>query len=535
MVKKPYKKIIFLLFTLIFLSGCFETAEIAEQFQVVPVAYEPLTYVVQAEDLTRIPLSGGTLNLSMRRPHTLNPILNEDRTVDAILRLLFEPLAVFDENQRPIPNLAEDINFASDGLSVVITLKEGLLWSDGTPITSQDIIFTLNLMRNAPEYSVYKRNIRNMQSFEPIDNLSVRITYYEAFHEAFYMLMFPIIPVHYYRNETNPGSIRNMHPVGSGAFQFVRYDNMRTLYLERNESFFGGRSYIDNVTVTITPDFQTDLFAAEQGVIDALVVDFDIWRDYGAGRGINVHEFDAPLFEFIGFNFERPRMNNLNVRRAVAHSVDLDAIAVNVYHTHAQITKTVMHPNSWLYEENVAAYPFDLETASYFLNQSGASFSKYYPVTIIVNLENEERVRTAEMLSDALNEIGIYNNVEALLFFEYSDLINRGEYDIVVGGFYLGLFPDFTFMLHSSENILNYGSDYMDSLLAIAKMSGTETTFRRAMSDIQKEVCEDLPLISVAYRNRLLLTNMRIHGEMRPVINNPFNNVHEWFIYYEAR
>jgi len=513
------------------LSGCFQ----ANAVEPIPfLAYEPFIYEFEASEPERRPLSGGTLRLSMRRPHTFNPILNEDRTVDRILRLVFEPLAVFDENQRPVPNIAEDINFASDGLSVVITLKEGLLWSDGTPITASDIIFTLNLMRNAPYTSVYSQNVRNMQSFSVIDNLSVRINYYEAFHEAFYMLMFPIIPAHYYMNETNPGSMRNMQPLGNGPFQFVRYDNMRTLTLERNELFFGSRPHIDNVTVTIMPDFQTDLFAVEQGVTDALVVDFDIWRDYGAGRGIRVHGFDAPLFEFIGFNFLRPQMNDLNVRRAVAHSVDLDSIAVSVYHTHARIATTVMHPNSWLYEENVATYPFDLTRAREFLFMSGVNFNEYDPVTIIVNSENEERVRTADLLSSALNEIGLYNNVEPLLFFEFSDRLNRGEFDIIVGGFYLDIFPDFTFMLHSSDNIFNYGSDYMDSLLAIAKMSGTETTLRRAMSDIQKEVAEDLPFISVAYRNRLFLTNMRIHGAKRPVINNPFNNIYEWFIYYES-
>ena len=536
MIKSHSKKIkslislFFLLILSISLSGCFEVNHVEPVYVPTPLLVE----IPPMEDRPIRALSGGTLRLAMRHPLTLNPILNEDRTVDAILRLIFEPLAVLNENQRPVPNLAEDINFASDGLSVVITLRDGLLWSDGTPITAQDIIFTLELIQRAPEHSIYKRNIVNMRSHEVIDNLSVRINYYEAFHEAYYMLMFPIIPRHYYQQELSPGSMRNMHPIGSGAFQFVRYDNMRYLHLERNDLFFKGRPYIDNITVTIVPDFQTELFAFEQGVIDAFVTDFDVWSNYGAGKETGTLEFDAPLFDFIGFNFASPQMNNLNVRRAVAHSVDIDSISVNVYHSNAEITRTILHPNSWLYEENVAEYPFDLETAREFLYKSGVNFSPNEPIAIIVNLENDERMRVASMLSDALNEIGIYNNVEPLLFFEFSSRLTQGEYDIVVGGFYLDIFPDFTFLLHSYENIFNYRSDYMDSLLAIARMSGTETTFRRAMGDIQKEVCEDLPLIGVAYRNRLLLTNIRVRGEKRPVMNNPFSNIHEWFIEYEV-
>jgi peptide/nickel transport system substrate-binding protein len=519
-------------FVLISLSGC-SNEDITEPH--VPSELPHVEPIVE-DNRQLVPLYGGTLKLSMRRPLTLNPILNEDITVDSVLRLVFEPLAALNESQRPVPNLAEDINFSSDGLSVIITLRDGLLWSNGEPVTAHDIIFTLDLIKSASEHSIYKKNIMNMQSYEVINNMSARINYYEAFHEAYYMLMFPIVPTNYYRNETNLGSGRNMNPVGNGMYKFVNYENMRQLFFERNDLYYKSSPYVDNVEVVILPDYQSDLFAFEQGVIDALVVDFDIWNDYGAGKEMGMHEFDAPLFDFIGFNFSRSEMSNHNVRKAVAHAVNLQAIAVNVYHSHAETTKTIMHPNSWLYEENVAEYPFDLDVARGFLDLSGVSFNPNEPLIIIVNSENEERVRVAEMLSDALNEIGIYNITESFLFFEYSDRLSRNEYDIVVGGFYLDTFPDFTFMLHSaSENIFNYRSDYMDSLLMIAKMSGTETTFRRAMGDIQKEVCEDLPMIGIAYRNRMLLTDNRIYGEKRPVINNSLNNINEWFIEYMLR
>ena len=98
-----------------------------------------------------------TLNLSMRIPETLNPLLNREETVDRILKLIYLPLMEFDESGKACPAVAESWEISPDGRSLTVQLNQNLLWQNGGRVTADDVVYSLNTIRNAPEDAVYKK------------------------------------------------------------------------------------------------------------------------------------------------------------------------------------------------------------------------------------------------------------------------------------------------------------------------------------------------------------------------------------------
>ena len=96
------------------------------------------------------------LTLSMRIPETLNPLLNREETVDRILKLLFLPLLDFDESGKACPAGAELEDFGG-WRSLSVNLNSNIRWQDGTALTADDVVYSVNTLRNAPEDAVYKQ------------------------------------------------------------------------------------------------------------------------------------------------------------------------------------------------------------------------------------------------------------------------------------------------------------------------------------------------------------------------------------------
>ena len=117
-----------------------------------------------------------TLRLSMGKPETLNPLENTDVSVDKVLRLLFEPLFVQNQNNEIQPNLAESYSVENNGNTVNIKLRSGLKWDDGNPITASDIVYSVKFLQKAGDNVIYKSNVKNVKSCYAKDNLTATIT-----------------------------------------------------------------------------------------------------------------------------------------------------------------------------------------------------------------------------------------------------------------------------------------------------------------------------------------------------------------------
>jgi peptide/nickel transport system substrate-binding protein len=523
-----------LLCILLFLSAC---ASIPQTFLEPPDTPEPVPERYAAPEYTApshpLPVKAeNTLRLSMRTPFTLNPLLNMDATVDNILKLIFEPLVILDENLKPADHLAS-YNFSSDYTSVNLTLRYDAIWSDGTPVTADDIIFSVSFLQNAPEGAIYKPYAANIAACEKLDTKTVKITFAAVSSGSAYMLAFPIIPQHYYRGETNPASKKNMEPLGNGLFMFSHIQPLVSLTLRQSPYPFRPQASIEKVEALFIADAETGLHAFTQGLTDAIAMEMTEWSKQTSVKKIRYEEYPAMYFDFIGFNFRHEWLAHKQFRQAVAHAFDADGHISRIYLTHAQRAATPVHPASWLYDETVPVYAYDMDLARSSLRLARQDLrtlliGDQVPLRVLVNRENDQRVKIAESLVRALEELEIKMELEILPFEDFAEKLETGDYDIFVGSYHLSKVPDLTFAFHSGGNLLRYGDPDLDALLDAAKTAYSENEHIRVLSALQHHIAEELPVISLAFRNSAVLTDVRINGALNPSLWYSLAGVNGW-------
>ena len=471
---------------------------------------EPIDMPIAA---AAIPEIDEVLRLHMRPPTTLNPLLNEDITVARILRLIFEPIAILDNELRITGNLAE-LDFASDFSGVTVTIRDDAIWSDGIPVTSDDLIFSVETLKNAPPQAIYRANVQNIANTERVNSKTVHITFTQASVTAGYALNFPIIPAH---------SQDDMNPVGNGSFVFYEHVPIRNLTLRRSTTSFRGRAQIEEIEVVFLPDATTDLYAFDRGRIDAIRLPLTEWARHHSARTPRYEVFPAMYFEFIGFNLQNPVFRDVHTRQGIAHAFDINEAVSAVYMAHAVASVTPIHPYSWA-SDDIAPPTFDPARAAALLGTVG----QYQPLIILVNAENPQRISIAKRLAVGLNAIGVKAHTEIAPSDEYFLRIDTHDFDLFIGGANLPFAPNMQFLFQNNGPFQHDAT--LDTLFTGMMIASTEGAYLQAVSQFQQTFAERLPVIGLAFRHSAVLTSPRIANNINPAPDHIFASINEWAI-----
>ncbi len=486
-----------------------------------------------------VPEKGGTLRMSMRKPHTLNPLLNEDVTVDGVLKLVFEPLFVLDKNQNIQPNLANGYLLGDDGKSVAVSIRDDAKWSDGTPVTADDLIFSLDTIKQASAGSIYRSALTNVSGYHKTSDTTVIIEYASPFGGCVYNLCFPVIPKHYYQGGNTITSPQSMKPLGNGMYTFKDYRVVRDMHLTASSNF-RGEPYIQNITVTVMKDKETEIAAFEQGLIDVLSVSPEEYGTINSQNQIETTPYISNQFEFLGFNFKNSALANKNIRQAIAYAVPMDNIIDNIYLGNAVQSITLVHPDSVLNStEGVTQYSYNLNEARNLVAQTGLTQAQL-TFTILVNEDNNERCETAELIASELNQIGMQVTVYRVPFDKYVNLLETDSFTMFLGGTEFTSRVDLRTFLSSSAqsggmNYFNFSDLQMDNLLNACFNAASEEGYKEAIAQMQKYCAEQLPFVGICFKSQLLLTDGDVKGDKNPSVNDIYRNTMNWYITTQDR
>lgn len=472
--------------------------------------------------------SGGAINLSMRNPSTLNPLLNSDASVDRVLNLIFEPLFMLDENQNVIGNIAESYALSNNGKKMTIKLNGDYHWSDGNSVTARDVVYSLDTIKNAPTDSIYKFVTAGMSNYYTLDNRTVVIEYSEAFGGCEYNLCFPIIPRHYYKNKADSN---NVMPMGNGSYKVADYRMVRYLTLISDENSKEVPN-IKRVNVYIIPDAQTDMEAFEHGITDVLVTDLSSLGRYNSSENISVTTYNSNQFEFLGFNHSLPIFANKGVRQAIAFGIPMDNIVENIYVGEATESLTPVNPNSVLYSKTgVEEYAYNPELAESMLNSTGIDFSAQ-TFTIMVNEENTERVEIASLIANALAQVGMNVEVERVSFDTYLSRLNNSDFQMFIGGIEFKDRVELSSFLSTggSVNYFKYSDSQMNTLIDSCYYATDAQSYKKSINGLQKYFAQELPCIGIGFKSKVLLTNSKFKGDKQPILHFPYANMDKWYI-----
>ncbi len=275
-------------------------------------------------------------------PANWNPIMNWAYATGTV-GLVYETLFLYDPlTDKFEPWLAEKGDWTND-LTYEVTLRDGLTWSDGQPITADDVVFTINLgkMETVPYHSMYNF----ISDVEAVNDKTVRVTFKEARYQqwANWIYFNPIVPKHLWdkKTEKDVTSGANEKPVGSGPYLYETHDQDRMVW-KKNDKWWGR----DKLKLDVKPKYIIDVVNStnEAALGQLLEGGIDLSNNFlpgistlvKGGYKLQTYYKDAPYMlaantTWLVPNTTKAPMNDAAFRRALANSVDLDKIVNSVY------------------------------------------------------------------------------------------------------------------------------------------------------------------------------------------------------------
>lgn len=527
------------------------------------------------------PVEGGEVILPLTNFKTLNPLITDNSYYYQFSKLIFEGLFEFDENLNIVPRLAESYTISNEGRTISIRLRNDVYWHDGESLSSEDIGFTIDVIKQAMDTSIYSEvlmkdlrplgstNLNSMINYSIIDNRNIDIHFDDNYSNSLESLTFPIIPKHSFMDEGQARAYGkaleelNYNPIGTGPYKFVSYEKYKNVKLEANNNYWDGKPYINHVIGNVFEDEELILTAFETGQISfASTLGVD-WDKYKQNERIKVLEYISPNYEFIGFNFNNPIFTGEEgkfIRQAINYAIDRQDIIERIFLGHGTQVDVPIHPASHLMTLEGYVYGYDMDKAKELLSNAGYKDrfedgilrdeeGNTLSLRFTTNSFNPYRLRTAELIVENLRELGIdiitefrddyrddMDNNEINEEWEiFNNKIQNGDFDMVLLGWELSTITNLFPMFHSSQiaggnNFINYNNEELDQLMLNTSINNSEKIKKYNYNELQKHIVEELPYVSLFFRNRGLLIDTKVIGDLNPTFYNIYNGLQDCFI-----
>ena len=365
---------------------------------------------------TGAPISGGEIRFGFNsEPATLDP-LSSANTADgrSILFNVYEGLVKCDPQGIMQPAIAESYEMAMDGSSYSFVLREGILFSDGTPVTPRDIEFTLNTARDA-RFSGFTQ----IAAVEITGERSIRIDLNAPDVDFLTYLTIGIVPA------DNPD--REGNPIGSGPFIIESYTIQQSLVLVKNPYYWkSGFPYLDKVTLLFAANSDALYLGLQGGNFDGAVVVGSTVEQLDPERFDVVYDFSNSV-QMLALNNAVPPLDNLAVRQAINYGIDIDGIIDTAFYGRGKASGSPLIPGLAAYYDDslLNPYPVDRERARQLLAEAG--YPQGFPLEIVVPSNYSMHVDTAQVIVNQLAAIGIAVTIRQVDWATWLTDIYRGR------------------------------------------------------------------------------------------------------------
>lgn len=314
----------------------------------------------------------------------LNPLLDwnnpADRDVD---RLLFSGLVKFNERGLPQADLAAAWGVAQDGTVYNFSIRENAVWHDGQPVTSDDVIFTIDMMKSAG--SLYPQDIKDLWGKIEVIKLNdknLKFQLPEPFVPFMDYLAFGVLPKHILGSvppDQMANAEFNIKPVGSGPYKFdhliVDNGQIAGVVLTLSNTYYGNSPFIEQVVFRYYPTSKEALDAYRQGdVLSVSQVTTDVLGAALEEQNLALHTSRMPQMSFVLFNLNNSEvafLQNAKVRRALMLAINRPYIINSFLNGQAIIANGPILPNSWAYFDGTEQFEYDPEAAVNLLKAEG--------------------------------------------------------------------------------------------------------------------------------------------------------------------
>lgn len=363
-------------------------------------------------------------------PTNLDPRLGTDASSQRIFELILNGLVGKDPQGNLTPALAESWEILDGGRRYRFHLRPGVTFHDGRTMTAEDVQWTYGTIIDGtvatPKSAAYDR----VTEIEVVDPMTVDFHLTEPFGS--FLVEFTsaqgVIPA-----GTTPEQM-NEHPIGTGPFQFAGM-TPETVSLERYPECWEGVPYIERVVLREIPDATVRVLELMKGTAQLLINDVppDMIPRFREHPSYEVVEDPGAVYSYIGFNLRDPLLDDVRVRRALAHGIDRQQLVDTLWRGLGVVTETMLPPGLYYRHPDLPLYEFDPERARQLLDEAGypdppgdaPRFELSYKTST-----NEPYVLQAQIIQQMLAEVGIEVEISSQEFATFYEDIRKGNFQL---------------------------------------------------------------------------------------------------------
>ena len=483
----------------------------------------------QESDLKLVTISHRQLPSWIR---TFNPLLSDASSVWPTQGGIYEPMLIYNTATGEIvPWLATAWEFSSDNATITFTLRDGVMWSDGTPFTSKDVKFTFDLLV-AHEGLAGTESVRGVlpfvESVETTDDLTVAVTFSQVYTPGLYDIGEQmIVPEHIWKDVADPVTFTNETPVGTGPFTEIGAFQPQYYEILKNPNYWQeGKPFIDGFRAPLYPNNDAAALGLVSGETD-MASNFvpDIENTYVAKDPENFHYWFPAVGTTVHIyaNTTRAPFDDPNVRKALSMAIDrAQIVQVAMYdYTHPSDGTGLSDAyNTWRSEEAVTAgaewVTMDVAKANELLDAAGLTregdtrvLPDGTPMAYDVNVVSgwSDWVSTVQIVAQNLEELGIAATVQTYDFAAFFDRLQKGDFDLTIYsgsggptpfGYYRSMMSNVTVMPVgelAAQNFARYGNEEADALLEQFAATSDQVEQQEIANQLQMIYAENAPAI----------------------------------------
>ncbi|PFL54881.1 ABC transporter substrate-binding protein [Bacillus cereus] len=506
---------------------------------------------IDATDKTKVPDKAknrkDTLVVGISKPGgVFLPYFQQNGWDGNVTSVIFASLVSTDKQGKPIPELAEKWDVSSDQLTYTFHLRKNLKFSDGSPLTADDVAFTLTLLHDKAyegevdisQYAVkggkeYKEGkATSIEGIQVVDPQTIKITTEKVNSQAIFVLGGTVLSKAYYgkdyKQNTSLDYLKDLYgkPLAAGPYKFEKYIPGQEVRFVANENYYAGKPKIQNFIYKITSgDTKLQLFQTGEVDHTGLGTGDEVLEQAKALEFANIQIETAPSFSYIYMNNNKPYLKDKKVRQALIYGLDRKKYVDTALKGYGTVANVPIHPTSWAYtEEGVNKYEYDKEKAKKLLDEAGwkvgsDGIREKDGQKLKLSYFGPSSAKDSDLLipiaKENYKEIGVEFNPEFMDFNTMLSKVNKGDYDLASVSTPITSDPSETageYLSTANETSLGYKNAKVDELI----QKGIETVDiekrKPIYKELYKELSDDPPVILLNYRRTITGYNGNIKG-----------------------
>jgi len=409
-----------------------------------------------------IPTFGGIYTEGVvGQPRFINPIYGETNDVDrTLIGLIYSGLMTYDKNGKIVNDLAKDYQISSDGKTYSFQLKDNLFWQDGTPLTVDDVIYTIKTIQNSDYKSPLRANWIDVD-IQKTSEKSFDLILQSPYNSFLESCTIKIIPQHIWQNilpQNFALSPYNLRPVGSGPYMAVSLQQtsagfIKALELASNSKYYNRVPYILNISFKFFANKDELIKSANQKTIDGFsatsldndeaLAEKEIKQGWSQNEKFGVYNFSLPRYFAVFFNTQKEKLlSDDNIRKALSYSVNKEELAKNIdssVNGKISVVDSPIMPDYFSYSQPDISYNFDVDAAKALLEKSGfkddGSGQRAKPNTKTLAFQFKSYLKTGSKGKDVIQLQGclakLSDNFKTLLQNETNGTFGKGTENAV--------------------------------------------------------------------------------------------------------